>query len=65
MGSLDKHSDKFSNNTPAQILGRKIRALRREAGLSLRELSAAVGVSLVQLQRYETGVSPSRPPGSC
>jgi transcriptional regulator with XRE-family HTH domain len=44
--------------TPAHILGRKIRALRREAGLSLRELGAAVGVSLVQLQRYETGVSP-------
>lgn len=44
--------------TPAHVLGRKIRALRREAGLSLRELGAAVGVSLVQFQRYETGVSP-------
>lgn len=44
--------------TPARILGRKIRALRREAGLSLRELGAAVGVSLVQFQRYETGISP-------
>lgn len=43
--------------TPAHILGRKIRTLRREAGLSLRELGAAAGVSLVQFQRYETGVS--------
>jgi transcriptional regulator with XRE-family HTH domain len=43
--------------TAAHILGRKIRSLRREAGLSLRELGAAAGVSLVQFQRYETGVS--------
>ncbi len=43
--------------SPAHLLGQKIRALRREAGLSLRELGAAVGVSLVQFQRYETGAS--------
>lgn len=54
MGSVNR-----SNNvTAALIMGRRIRALRREAGLSLRELGAAVGVSLVQFQRYETGVSP-------
>ncbi|WP_297488625.1 helix-turn-helix domain-containing protein [Acidocella sp.] len=60
MGSLKSPNGGSDPNagTPAQILGRKIRALRREAGLSLRELGAAVGVSLVQLQRYETGVSP-------
>jgi transcriptional regulator with XRE-family HTH domain len=51
-------ANRINNGTSAHMLGRKIRALRREAGLSLRELGAAVGVSLVQLQRYETGVSP-------
>ncbi len=50
--------DRLNGSTSAHIVGRKIRALRREAGLSLRELGAAVGVSLVQFQRYETGVSP-------
>jgi transcriptional regulator with XRE-family HTH domain len=51
---VHNHADAI---TPAHVLGRKIRTLRREAGLSLRELGAAAGVSLVQFQRYETGVS--------
>jgi transcriptional regulator with XRE-family HTH domain len=42
---------------PEQTVGLKIRALRRAAGMSLREIGEAVGVSLVQFQRYETGVS--------
>jgi transcriptional regulator with XRE-family HTH domain len=40
-----------------QAVGVKIRALRRAAGMTLRDLGDAVGVSCVQFQRYETGVS--------
>jgi transcriptional regulator with XRE-family HTH domain len=38
-------------------VGLHIRTLRRAAGLTLKNLGEAVGVSCVQLQRYETGAS--------
>ena len=38
-------------------VGRKIRLLRRAAGLSLQDLGDLIGVSFVQFQRYETGAS--------
>lgn len=38
-------------------VGRRIRLLRRAAGLSLQELGNLIGVSCVQFQRYETGAS--------
>jgi len=49
--------DQMVASNPEQNVERKIRALRREAGLSLREISETVGVSFVQFHRYETGVS--------
>ncbi|MBC7635905.1 MAG: helix-turn-helix transcriptional regulator [Acetobacteraceae bacterium] len=38
-------------------VGVQIRALRRAAGMTLKDLGEAVGVSCVQFQRYETGAS--------
>ena len=43
--------------TMDQAVGKRIRSLRRAAGMTLRDLGEAVGVSGVQFQRYETGVS--------
>jgi transcriptional regulator with XRE-family HTH domain len=43
--------------TTDQAVGRRIRSLRRAAGMTLRDLGGAVGVSAVQFQRYETGAS--------
>ncbi len=43
--------------TTDQAVGKRIRSLRRAAGMTLRDLGEAVGVSGVQFQRYETGVS--------
>jgi transcriptional regulator with XRE-family HTH domain len=43
--------------TTDQAFGRRIRALRRAAGLTLHDIGEAVGVSGVQFQRYETGAS--------
>ncbi len=40
-----------------RAVGTRIRRLRRSNGLTLRELGRAIGVSAVQLQRYETGAS--------
>ena len=37
-------------------IGRSVRAARQAAGLSLRQLAAAVGVSRQQVQKYEQGV---------
>jgi transcriptional regulator with XRE-family HTH domain len=38
-------------------VGMQIRSLRRAAGMTLKDLGDAVGVSCVQFQRYETGAS--------
>ena len=38
-------------------VGMQIRSLRRAAGMTLKDLGEAVGVSCVQFQRYETGAS--------
>jgi RNA polymerase sigma-70 factor (ECF subfamily) len=38
-------------------IGAQIRSLRHTAGLTLRDLGQAAGVSLVQIQRYEAGTS--------
>jgi transcriptional regulator with XRE-family HTH domain len=49
--------NKRSPTATDHTVGLHIRALRRAAGLTLKDLGEAVGVSCVQLQRYETGVS--------
>jgi transcriptional regulator with XRE-family HTH domain len=49
--------NKRSPTATDQTLGLHIRALRRAAGLTLKNLGEAVGVSCVQLQYYETGIS--------
>ncbi len=38
-------------------VGMQIRSLRRAAGMTLKDLGDAIGVSCVQFQRYETGAS--------
>lgn len=38
-------------------VGRKLRALRLEAGLTLQDLAEQIGVSHQQLQKYETGAN--------
>jgi transcriptional regulator with XRE-family HTH domain len=38
-------------------LGRRLRAMRRQAGLSLQQMAAEVGVAFQQLQKYETGAN--------
>lgn len=38
-------------------VGRRVRALRKAAGLSLAALAARMGVTYQQLQKYETGLN--------
>lgn len=45
----------------AKMVGRKIRALREEKGLSQKQLSAASGVRYYQLSKIESGTRPIRP----
>ena len=41
-------------------VGKRVREIRRNAGLSMKELAGKVGVSILTIQRVETGkVSPS------
>ena len=41
-------------------MGKRVREIRKNAGLSMKELAAKVGVSFLTIQRIETGkVSPS------
>lgn len=49
--------NKRSPTATDRAVGVKIRLLRRAAGITLRDLGEAVGVSCVQFQRYETGNS--------
>jgi len=51
------HLNSRMPTTTDQTVGKRIRALRRAAGMTLQELGEAVGVSGVQFQRYETGTS--------
>ncbi|PKP81943.1 MAG: hypothetical protein CVT79_06510 [Alphaproteobacteria bacterium HGW-Alphaproteobacteria-18] len=44
-----------SPNDIDRRVGRNLRQLRLEAGLSLQELAARIGLSHQQLQKYETG----------
>jgi len=46
---------------PTRInVGKRVREIRKNAGLSMKELAAKVGVSFLTIQRIETGkVSPS------
>lgn len=44
-----------SPNDIDRLVGRNLRQLRLEAGLSLQELAARIGLSHQQLQKYETG----------
>lgn len=45
-----------ANNIDAAI-GARIRAARREAGLSQEKLGAALGMTFQQIQKYELGVN--------
>jgi transcriptional regulator with XRE-family HTH domain len=51
------HPNNRLPTTTDHAVGRRIRSLRRAAGMTLRDLGEAVGVSGVQFQRYETGAS--------
>lgn len=44
-----------SPNDIDRLVGRNLRKLRLEAGLSLQELAGRIGLSHQQLQKYETG----------
>lgn len=44
-----------SPNDIDRLVGRNLRRLRLDAGLSLQELAARIGLSHQQLQKYETG----------
>lgn len=39
----------------ARIIGENIRCLRMAAGLTQREIGAALGITYQQIQKYETG----------
>jgi transcriptional regulator with XRE-family HTH domain len=51
------HGNNRLPTTTDRAVGRRIRSLRRAAGMTLSDLGGAVGVSGVQFQRYETGAS--------
>ena len=45
-----------SRNGPVDVqIGKKIRELRKQRGISQEALSGALGVTFQQLQKYETG----------
>jgi len=50
-------SNKRTPTGTDHAVGMQIRSLRRAAGMTLKDLGDAVGVSCVQFQRYETGAS--------
>ena len=54
--SLPRENKRLPTATDHAV-GAHIRSLRRAAGMTLRDLGKAVGVSCVQFQRYETGAS--------
>ncbi|MCU1294385.1 MAG: hypothetical protein JWP08_3235 [Bryobacterales bacterium] len=59
---------KFDSNPIDVTVGSRIRAARREAGLSQDELGKAVGITFQQIQKYEHGtnrISASRLIGLC
>jgi transcriptional regulator with XRE-family HTH domain len=56
-GSGEAHISKRLPTATDHAVGTQIRSLRRAAGLTLKDLGEAVGVSVVQFQRYETGAS--------
>ncbi len=51
------HGNNRLATTTDRAVGKRIRALRRAAGMTLSSIGEAVGVSGVQFQRYETGAS--------
>lgn len=56
----DHAAPKANKRAPAaadRAVGEQIRRLRRTAGMTLKNLGNAVGISSVQLQRYEVGTS--------
>jgi len=55
--SAAAHANNRLPTTTDHAVGKRIRSLRRAAGMTLRDLGKAVGVSGVQFQRYETGAS--------
>ncbi len=60
MTSDKQQSPRENKRLPTPIdhaVGVQIRSLRRAAGMTLKDLGQAIGVSWVQFQRYETGVS--------
>ncbi len=60
MPSVKQHPPRENKRLPTPIdhaVGAQIRSLRRAAGMTLKDLGQAIGVSWVQFQRYETGAS--------
>ncbi|WP_137126165.1 helix-turn-helix domain-containing protein [Roseomonas sp. HF4] len=56
----DRRAPFANKRAPAEsdrAVGVQIRRLRRTAGMTLKALGGAVGISSVQLQRYEVGAS--------
>lgn len=39
------------------FVGQRIREARKQAGITLKELSAVLGIRFQQLQKYETGAN--------
>ena len=52
-----EHGNNRLATTTDRAVGKRIRTLRRAAGMTLSGIGEAVGVSGVQFQRYETGAS--------
>jgi transcriptional regulator with XRE-family HTH domain len=58
MSSASQTEVIFSNRAPTQgdsQVGRRIRELRRDLGLTLKQVAATIGVTAAQLHRYEVG----------
>lgn len=55
--TLTRPAGSRSPNEIDKQVGRNIRTLRTEAGLTLSEMGAALGISHQQLQKYETGTN--------
>ena len=56
-GSATSFENKRAPDDADRAVGARIRRLRRMAGMTLKTLSTIVGISSVQLQRYEVGTS--------
>jgi transcriptional regulator with XRE-family HTH domain len=58
LSSASQTEVSFSNRAPTQgdsQVGRRIRELRRDLGLTLKQIAATIGVTTAQFHRYEVG----------